>query len=158
MTYLILPENEHQVEEWKAKWEPISDEVIIWKLHNWAGRYVTESPKKDKYINAKTCGRPFNGGLCVWVNGDVTVCCVSEDKRMVIGNMYEQTFEEIMFGAKRRRILGIHQGNNFFQCGLPCEKCDQIFDRSDALVYTNKGRKTGTAILLEDYAYNFNGN
>ena len=154
LTFLLLPENEHQMEEWKSKWEGSADEITIWKPHNWGGRYLQEPPSCEAYGHAKTCGRPFNDALCVWVNGDVSVCCISEDKKLVVGNIGEQTFEEIVFGERRKKILEIHKKNDFYQCGLPCEKCDQIFDRSDALVYTSKNRALNAMIVSGDYIHN----
>ncbi|GHS96362.1 hypothetical protein AGMMS50276_14630 [Synergistales bacterium] len=155
MVFLLLPENEHQMENWKAIWEPKVDEILIWRTHNWAGRYVTETLPESKYASAKSCHRPFGGDLCVWVNGDVTVCCFSEDKRLVIGNMYEQTLKDIFYGDKIKRIQEIHKSNMFYNCGLPCEKCDQIFSRADALVYSSKNRTVGQKISHADHVYKF---
>lgn len=155
MVFLLLPENEHQMEEWKKIWEPRADEVLIWRTHNWAGRYATEIPSAEKMKHAKSCFRPFGGDLCIWVNGDVTVCCFSESKDLVIGNMYEQTLEEIFFSPRMREIQDIHRNNAFHKCGLPCEKCDQIFPRTDALVYSNKKREVGQKISHENHVYKF---
>lgn len=155
LTYLLLPENESEYEMWKQQWEPIADEVIVWKPHNWGGFYTKDVPSAEKLRLAKSCSRPFNGGFNVWVNGDVTVCCFSWDKRMVIGNMNNQTFEEIFFGEKRKHIMDIHKNNAFHDCDLPCEKCDQIFPREDALVYTNNARVVGQSIVDENYVVKF---
>lgn len=155
MVFLILPENRHQMEEWKAKWEPRADEILIWRPHNWAGRYATGRPSQEDLKRARSCARPWGGDLCIWVNGDVTVCCFSEDQRLVIGNMYEQTLEEIFFGEKMQRIQQIHKNSAFYDCGLPCELCDQIFSREDALVYSNKNRHVGQKISHADHVYRF---
>jgi MoaA/NifB/PqqE/SkfB family radical SAM enzyme len=155
MVFLLLPQNHHQMEEWKATWESKVDEVLIWRPHNWAGRYATKAPAKMEYENAKSCCRPFGGDLCVWVNGDVTVCCFSEDKRLVVGNMYEQSLKEIFCGAKMKRIQEIHKNNAFYDCGLPCELCDQIFPRTDALVYSSKNRVAGQKFSHADHVYKF---
>ena len=155
MVFLMLPENQHQMEEWKVKWEPRADEILIWRPHNWAGRHSKEALPREKYSEAKTCARPWGGDLCIWVNGDVTVCCFSEDKRLVVGNMYEQTLEEIFFGEKMKRIQEIHKAGTFYGSNLPCERCDQIFPRTDALVYSNKNRQVGQKISHADHVYKF---
>ncbi len=155
MTFLMLPENTEQLDDWLKKWEPISDEVIVWKPHNWAGIDDISTPSESELKNAKSCCRPFGGPLCIWVNGDVTPCCFSWDKSMVIGNAWDQSLEEIMFSDRRKAIQKIHENNQFYKCGLPCEKCDQIFSRQDALVYTNKNRVTGQQIVAEEYVVRF---
>ncbi len=155
MVFLLLDENKHQMDTWKEKWEPLADEILIWKPHNWAGRYATHVPTREEMKHAKSCFRPFGGDLCIWVNGDVSVCCFSEDKRLVVGNMYEQTLEEIFFGEPMRKIQQIHKDNRFYQCGLPCELCDQIFSRDNALVYSSKKRKVGQKLSHPDHVYEF---
>lgn len=155
MVFLLLPENQHQVEDWKAMWESKVDEVLIWRVHNWAGRYAVKKLSQEELKSAKSCFRPFGGDLCVWVNGDVTVCCFSEDKSLVVGNMYEQTLEEIFFGERMKQIQQIHKDNAFYNCNLPCEKCDQIFPRTDALVYSSKNRIVGQKLSHSDHVYKF---
>ena len=155
MVFLLLEENSHQMEEWKAKWEPLADEILIWRTHNWAGRYAVHVPTKEELKSAKSCCRPFGGDLCIWVNGDVTVCCFSEDKTLVVGNMYEQSLEEIFFGERMKKIQQIHRDGAFHQCGLPCEKCDQIFPRDDALVYSSKNRTVGQKLSHPEHVYKF---
>ena len=152
-TFLLLPENEFQLEEWIRKWESLVDEVIVWKPHNWAGLYNTGCP--IDYDKARSCQRPAGGPLTVWVNGDVTVCCFSWDKSMKIGDANKQSLEDIYFSKRRKEIIKIHSMNSFHNCGLACENCDQILDRNDALVYTNKGRITGQAIVSGDYVVRF---
>ena len=147
-TFLILPENEHQLDEWLGKWEDIADEVIVWRPHNWAGIFDDET-KNDIYQNGvkpKSCGRPINGPFCIWVNGDVTPCCFSWDKRLVIGNVYNETLEQIYYSDRRRQIMIVHENNAFQNCSLPCEKCDQVLSRKDALVYTNHDRRVDRVI------------
>ena len=158
LTYLMLPENELEYELWKKEWEPIADEVIVWKPHNWGGIYTSSFFSKNNFSEARSCGRPFTGGFNVWVNGDVTVCCFSWDERLVIGNMYEQSFEDIYYGEKRKRIVDVHKKGLFLGCNLPCEKCDQIFSREDALIYTNNNRVIGQSIVDEEYVVKFKNN
>lgn len=153
LTFLVLDQNKHQLDAWLNEWEPIADEVIVWKPHNWAGLYAEDelaemlSLKRSGQLHS--CNRPVGGPLCIWVNGDVTVCCFSWDQSMVIGNVKEQSLEDIFWGDKRKEIIDIHVKNAFDRCCLQCEKCDQLFSREDALVYSNKGRATREQILGE---------
>lgn len=153
LTFLILPENENQLDEWIDKWEPLADEIIVWKPHNWAGLFDTGCVMD--YGSARSCQRPIGGPLTVWVNGDVTVCCFSWDKSMVIGNAYNQSLEEIYYSERREEIIRIHMNGSFHECGLSCASCDQIMNRDDALVYSNKGRVTGQAIVSEEFVVKF---
>ena len=155
LTFLMLPENEYQMGEWIEKWEPVADEVIVWKPHNWAGLY--DSSTRNFVGETVSCGRPINGSLCVWVNGDVTPCCFSWDKRMIIGDANKESLEQIYFGQRRKEIIEKHTNGRLSDCDLPCERCDQIFSRSDALVYTNHGRAVGEAIYGDTRTVRFKG-
>ena len=155
MTFLCLPQNEHEMEDWKQRWEPRADEIMIWKPHNWAGVLYDNHYSEQQYKNAKSCGRPFTGDLCIWVNGDVSVCCFSADKRLVVGNSHEHTLEEIDGSERMKQIRAIHKNAAFFRSNLPCEKCDQIFPRDGALIYSSKGRTVGTKISQENHVYKF---
>ena len=54
--FLILKENEHQVEDWKRHWEPLADEIMIWVPHNFGDSVyadVLEEMKKNEDMGQK---------------------------------------------------------------------------------------------------------
>ena len=60
-SYIIFPENEHQIQIWREFWEGREDEIMIWKPHNYGGGRHYQTSKIGEYIQPKTCGRPFKG-------------------------------------------------------------------------------------------------
>lgn len=147
VSFLILPENEHETDQWREYWEPRADEIAIWRPHNYGGDDSTDkvafhSNSRLEQEDRHTCGRPFKGNPFVRTNGDVSVCCFDYNHQLVVGNLTEKTLLEVLGGEKLEQVRKTHNELSFDGCGLPCENCDQTYDRADALVYaSNKNRR-----------------
>ncbi len=154
MSFIILPDNQHQVDQWRTYWEPKVDEVLIWKPHNFGSILDNAFPHKNTPAK-RTCGRPFKGEPYVHVSGEVSVCCFDNDRKLVIGDLRKQSLEDILQGEKLRRIQEIHESGQFDSSDLICKNCDQVTDRKDALIYaSNKERKVGVLMGHPDMITN----
>ncbi|MCR4378631.1 MAG: SPASM domain-containing protein [Rhodospirillales bacterium] len=147
VSFLILPENEHETEQWREYWEPLADEIAIWRPHNYGGDESTEkvafrSSARQEKDKQHTCGRPFKGNPFVRTNGDVSVCCFDYNHQLVVGNLNEKPLIDILSSDKMKYVREVHNSLSFDSCDLPCKGCDQTYDRGDALVYaSNKNRR-----------------
>jgi len=146
MSYLLTQRNAHEKDAWLEYWEPKVDEISIWKLCNVGGAIEVDALDDIEYNGpAKSCGRGLSGNMAIRVNGLVSMCCFDNFLDLVIGDLREESFADMFANSEMfRRIVKVHKSNNFVACGLICEKCDQIYDRTDALIYTNAGRKIGS--------------
>lgn len=147
VSFLILPENEHEMDQWRKYWEPRADEIAIWRPHNYGGDVQTDniafhSSSRQKKEEQRSCGRPFKGNPFVRTNGDVSVCCFDFNHQLVVGNVKEQSLLDVLSGDKINHVRKTHNEMDFDGCDLLCKDCDQIYDRADALVYaSNAARK-----------------
>ena len=146
MAYLILQGiNDHETEKWKQYWEEKVDDIQIWYPHNYGGvmnRYdnILQYDREDVH----SCGR-IGKDYMFAANGDVLACCMDMNHKMKIGNMYENSFKEIINGDILKKFKEIHASNDFKNCGLICEKCDQILNRKKSLYYSsNKKFQVGS--------------
>ena len=142
MSFLILPENEHEIEDWKNYWIEKVDEISIWRPHNYGGEdriddLAFKTNDRLNKINVKSCGRPFNGNPFVRTNGDISVCCFDFNQKLTVGNLKFQNLEEILTGYQLNHLKKIHNEKKVLECDKICNSCDQIFDRTDSLVYSN---------------------
>jgi MoaA/NifB/PqqE/SkfB family radical SAM enzyme len=147
LSFLLFPENEHEVEDWKAYWTPIADEVMVWQPHNYGGSqsieslaYVTQQRKAGDGV--RSCGRPFKGNPFLRANGDISVCCFDFNNKLTVGNLNKTSLHDVLAGQALANVKDVHNKLAFKGCGLRCDGCDQIYDRSDALVYSNANRRT----------------
>lgn len=136
LSYLVMKENESDVEAFRAYWEPRADAIEMWKPHNFGdGRSYRE---RHQAVELKaTCGRPENGPLQIQWDGEVIPCCYDYNNQIVLGNAFEQPVLDILNGEKYRFLRWAHRTNNF-RLFPYCDQCDQLLPHADALVYTNR--------------------
>lgn len=120
----------------------------IWKMHNWSGVY--ESDRKGK---KRTCGRPFSPDAVVRANGAVHPCCqvLGRDVEATLGNVNDNTFEEIWNGEAYEALREGHRTGNYPSY---CNGCDFLLDDPEVLVYTNYAKEktmNGAEFNLKDY-------
>lgn len=135
MSFLILAENKGEEQAWREYWEGKCEELYIWRPHNWAG--YSESHTKQVHEQSRSCGRPGRD-FTVRTNGDVSACCWDFNRELVIGNLNDNSFEEIYKGERLKTIVDMHTKKTFFDYENICQHCDQLYDRSDALIYSSK--------------------
>jgi len=87
-----VPEIAHEVEDYKKFWEPQCSEVLITDLYQWPW-----TGQKREDVVKKPCLKVLDE-LFVYANGNITMCCWDVHERSVIGNVNEQTVEEIWTG------------------------------------------------------------
>ena len=136
ISYLVLPENKSDTEEFRNFWEPLVEAIEIWKPHNFGdGRSYRE---RINSVDVKaTCGRPENGPFQIQWNGEVIPCCYDYNNKIVLGNAFETPVLEILNSPKYRLLRYAHKMKKF-EIFPYCNQCDQLLPHSDALVYTNR--------------------
>lgn len=136
ISYLILEDSKHEIEKWKEYWINKVDDMQIWYPHNYAGaKEEYDNITEHAWERVHSCGRPGRD-FTFCANGDVNACCFDFNHDLVIGNMYENTFQDIIDGEKLKKIINIHRNNEFRNSRIICEKCDQIFCRDSALYFS----------------------
>jgi radical SAM protein with 4Fe4S-binding SPASM domain len=153
MLLTVVPENEHQIEEWKNYWEPKVDEIMIWLPHNFGGGrdYGHLRNIKNQATKPKTCARPFKGNYFVRANGEVSVCCFDYNHQLIIGDLKRSTLKEILLGEALQKIQRVHKEKSIEQSDYICKNCDQIYPREHALLYSsNSSRNAGVITSHSD--------
>jgi len=148
-SYHLILDNEN-VEYEKEQYLEITQggPVEIWKMHNWSG--VMDSDRKGK---KRTCGRPFSPDAVVRANGAVHPCCqvLGRDVEATLGNVHDNTFEEIWNGEAYEALREGHRTGNYPSY---CNSCDFLLDDPEVLVYTNYAKEktmNGAEFSLKDY-------
>jgi len=146
LSFLVFPVNEHETNDWTSYWESRADEVMVWLPHNYGGAESIEDlafrTNERTHKKVSSCGRPVRGNPFVRANGDVSVCCFDFNHKLVVGNLDQASLLDILGGSQLSHVKEVHERLAFEGSGLLCEGCDQIFDRTDALIYSsNPNRK-----------------
>ena len=133
LSYLVLPENEMDVDAFRAFWEPKVDYIEIWKPHNFGDGKDFRQRSGVK----KSCGRPDNGPLQIQWDGTVIPCCYDYNNQIQLGNAFEDSVPDILKGDKYQALRDAHNKGEFHKFPY-CDQCDQLLEHSDALVYSNR--------------------
>ena len=73
-----------------------------------------------------TCAStPFYDRNVLLPNGDVVLCCMDYNLKHVIGNLLEQTYDEVMQGDKLAEIIKMNEADGFDKCSI-CKSCENV--------------------------------
>jgi len=133
LSYLVLPENEKDVDEFISFWTDKVDYLEVWKPHN----FGDGKDFRQRIGIKKSCGRPDNGPLQIQWDGTVIPCCYDYNNQIVLGNAFDDSIPDILRGERYQDLRDAHSKGEFFRFPY-CDQCDQLLEHSDALVYTNR--------------------
>jgi len=129
--FLEMKENKNEVNEFKEKWLGVANDVSIWRPHNWSDGRGYRKLQGEKH----SCGRPSTGPVQVQWNGDIVPCCWDYNNNIVLGNVVNQTIEEVLKGEKYQLLRTAHEGREFYKFKF-CNSCDQLYEAEESLVFT----------------------
>lgn len=104
LVFVATETNEHEVNDFKKRWEDKVDKVLISSYHNWAGGLDKDG---EKWTRLQPCFRIWRT-FTVLCDGRVSLCCLDFDGKVILGDVNNQTIEEIYKGSKLRGIQRSH--------------------------------------------------
>ncbi|MFH1844968.1 MAG: radical SAM/SPASM domain-containing protein [bacterium] len=84
-----VPENRHEIEDFRRFWEPRCSEVVITQLYQWP--WTGQQPED---VVLKPCLKAVDE-LFFYSNGNATLCCWDVHERAIIGNVEQRSVAEI---------------------------------------------------------------
>lgn len=121
-----VPENAHEVAAYREYWAPKCTEVLITQMYQWPW-----TGQKREDVVLKPCLKILDE-MFFYTDGNATVCCWDVHERAVIGNVMEQSVQEIWEGYAANCIRGLLDDGRRDLITL-CSRCnayeDYDFDR-----------------------------
>jgi len=121
-----VPENRHEIEAYKAYWEPRCSEVLITQMYQWPWSGQT---REDVVL--KPCLKILDE-MFFYTDGNATICCWDVHERAVIGNVSTMSVQEIWEGYAARCLRATLDDGRRDLINL-CSRCnayqDYDFDR-----------------------------
>lgn len=91
VSFCVQDLNKHEIDIFRAKWEPIVDSVEFQSLHKFenlselpSGDFLFDEQTKNNYSNF--CFSPFSY-LAIWSDGTVSPCCTFHGQKLTLGNI-----------------------------------------------------------------------
>jgi MoaA/NifB/PqqE/SkfB family radical SAM enzyme len=121
-----VDENRHEIDDYKAYWGPRCTEVLVTQMYQWPW-----TGQKRGDVVLKPCLKVLDE-MFFYSDGDATICCWDVHGRAVIGNVNEQSVQEIWEGyaaASVRRVLDDGRRDLLQLCSRCNAYKDYDFDR-----------------------------
>jgi len=127
-----VPENKHEIEAYKDFWGPKCSEVLITQLYQWPW---TGQQRGDVVL--KPCLKVLDE-LFFYSNGNATICCWDVHERAVIGNVLEQSVQEIWESYAARCMRAVLDDGRRDLVHL-CSRCNAYQDYDFSRFEIEKG-------------------
>jgi radical SAM protein with 4Fe4S-binding SPASM domain len=118
VVFYSIPENEHELKPFLDYWGPIADHAID---GGQAVEVFIDQALPTK-LRTRRCTQLWERMAVFW-NGDVPFCGEDMDGKYLIGNLRDQSIEEIWLGDKLNRFKRIHKEGEFGKIPI-CKYCD----------------------------------
>jgi radical SAM protein with 4Fe4S-binding SPASM domain len=126
---IAMPENAAEIERFFERWRETVDRVYAKGLHDWAGQSLKPAPHGQGPARIPCLQRWYN--LVVFRDGQVALCCYAYEGQVILGNVREQSLQEIWQGARYREVRGLHWQGNYDEIPL-CKTCHGTYETRDA--------------------------
>ena len=132
LSIINLKRSRSEVEAYRAYWRPFllaDQELIIKPFSNFGGQVDNrleakeERQKRRQHALRHPCYLLWKNLIVLW-NGDVTVCCLdSKAAYMKLGNVWEQSLQELWFSEMQSRYRKLHLKRDWKDMPL-CQGCN----------------------------------
>lgn len=131
-----MEETIDEIEEFKNKWKKYPVKIDIWNFLNWGGAREDKTgfgiePKKRYPCYALWFSPAIN-----W-DGQVSPCCMDWDKKLIIGDVNNQSLSDIWQGKKLKNYRRLHLQGKHNQMPV-CDKCNYWYWWPDIFLNKNK--------------------
>lgn len=124
----IVDNHKNELNELKHMFKDV-DLLEVWRPHNW----IDWASYRNNETRDAFCGRPIDGPIHVLLNGDINICNFDFNGIMKIGNIIDQSLDDIFTSNEYMHIYNCHINKNIDT--LPCKTCDQLQNNKNIMLY-----------------------
>lgn len=121
---IVMHENRSESEHFTKYWQERRANVELRDFFPWNDKEIATLGPTEHYPPHMPCPFPWQYLVVQW-NGDVVACCRDYNGRLVLGNVMENSLQDIWNGENARRLReGIATGKGLDRL---CEECLQLY-------------------------------
>lgn len=124
INFCRIADNKDQVKDFIRKWEK-HGQIWISNTHNWSGKAKIKV-KNGSFIKRVDPCRLLWTELVVSWNGQVPLCCIDYDDKMVLGNLKNGSITDVWCGEKLEKYRKLHLARDFDKMPI-CRTCTCYF-------------------------------
>jgi sulfatase maturation enzyme AslB (radical SAM superfamily) len=87
------------------------------------GQIISITPHNEFSLTCKST--PFYDRNVLLPDGSVVLCCMDYDLKHVIGNLLNQTYDEIFQSKPLLDLIALNEANEFNKCSI-CKSCENV--------------------------------
>jgi radical SAM protein with 4Fe4S-binding SPASM domain len=88
-----------------------------------AGQAISITPMNTFPLTCRST--PFYDRNVLLPNGDVVLCCMDYNLKHIIGNLLNQTYEEIFQDKPLLDLIEVNEADGFNKCSI-CKSCENV--------------------------------
>ena len=134
---IVMAETKDEIGLFKEKWGPHDVDVLLIPAINWGGHRPQVKSLMRLPERRYPCGFLWNS-FSINYDGKVSFCNVDYNHLGVIGDVNEQTIEEIWKGPELERLRSLHKQGRFGEIDL-CRECNYWAYTRNVWYHTPKG-------------------
>ena len=119
---LVSDTTRENVEKFKAYWKGKADKVLCYGMHNWGGLIKSKALQQSDNDDFKPCYFPFSQ-CAIQFDGSIRLCCVDSNSSVVIGNVKDDSINNIMTSARIEQVRKSHIERDFASMPDICTEC-----------------------------------
>jgi radical SAM protein with 4Fe4S-binding SPASM domain len=119
LVFVETEKNAHERAGFMERWKGRVDSIDISSYHNWGGS-LHKGERGDE--RGLPCLRVWQTFTVLW-NGEVSICCMDYDGKVILGNVKEESVYDIFNGQKLREIRRKHLKGDFSRPPI-CKRCE----------------------------------
>lgn len=121
--FIVTPENHNEVEVFKTRWgtQEGVNQVVVRRERSHAGQRIRHAGYEIRQEPRLAC-RYLWESLVILQDGSAVPCCKDFNGRCVVGNIFDQSLDELWNGSVLSSLRAIHRDGRFSEIPL-CKEC-----------------------------------
>ncbi|MCL4468241.1 MAG: radical SAM protein [Deltaproteobacteria bacterium] len=130
VTIIEMDLTKAEIKPFRRLWSGVADIVYVNHYNTWTGVFPDRNARKVKQNKFNVpCKNPWRE-MIVNYNGSIAFCCMDFNSTVIVGNIMEQTIEEIWRGEKMEKLRRLHLQGRYNEIPI-CSRCNEFVFQSD---------------------------
>ncbi len=125
VTIIEMDLTKAEIKPFQRLWSGVADMVYVNHYNTWTGIFPDRNTQKintNRFIFP--CKNPWRE-MIINYNGDIAFCCMDFNSTIVLGNIMEQTIEEIWHSEKMEKLRKLHLQGRYNEIPI-CRTCNEF--------------------------------
>lgn len=131
VTIIAMDLTKEEIKPFKRFWAGIADTVYVNHYNTWTGVFPDRNINKPQIVTFTfPCKNPWRE-MIINYDGNVAFCCMDFNSTIVVGNIMNQSIEEIWRGEKMERLRQLHLNGRYKEIPI-CSRCNEFIFQSNS--------------------------